>query len=158
MTQREAILKAVNSDAQKLLSSGDSSLSDSKRSKLRDTLQKCNDHSIKLSRKLREKESKEQKSDEDRVLEGLTNLSYTASTLQSSLAVLVKEPLPRNILVAGDMSNQHAVSHPPTVLHRLMCYSDSMRFVWVWVVLAYLLGFLKSRSHCCIAACKIRIL
>ena len=52
--QRDAILKAVNNDAQKILADP-SGLSESKQAKLRDALQKCNDQYNKLNKKLREK-------------------------------------------------------------------------------------------------------
>ena len=52
--QRDAIMKAVNNDAQKILADP-SGLSESKQAKLRDALQKCNDQYNKLNKKLREK-------------------------------------------------------------------------------------------------------
>ena len=52
--QRDAIMKAVNNDAQKILADP-SGLSENKQAKLRDALQKCNDQYNKLNKKLREK-------------------------------------------------------------------------------------------------------
>ena len=52
--EREAIMKALNSDAQKLLTEA-SDLSESKQAKLKETLQKSNDQYMKLNKKLRDK-------------------------------------------------------------------------------------------------------
>ena len=50
-------MKALNSDAQRILTESSDLLSDSKQAKLKDTLQKCNDHYIKLNKKLRDRVS-----------------------------------------------------------------------------------------------------
>jgi len=50
-------MKAVNNDAQRILSEP-SNLSEAKLHKLRENLQKCNDHYMKLDKKLRDKVSR----------------------------------------------------------------------------------------------------
>lgn len=54
--EREAIMKALNSDTQRLLAES-TDISEHKQAKLRETLQKCNDHYVKLNKKLRDKVS-----------------------------------------------------------------------------------------------------
>lgn len=56
VAEREAVMKALNNDAQRLLTDS-TDLSESKQAKLKDTLQKCNDQYMKLNRKLRERVS-----------------------------------------------------------------------------------------------------
>lgn len=56
------------------------------------------------------KESKEPKSAEERAEESIANLSYSLQTLDSSMTITVKEPIPREFDALQKMQRQHKVN------------------------------------------------
>ncbi|XP_067936924.1 dystonin-like [Watersipora subatra] len=94
--EREAIMKALNSDTQRLLAES-TDISEHKQAKLRETLQKCNDHYVKLNKKLRDKESKEPQSVEEKTEETMVNISYTLRSLDEAIKARLTEPIARDM-------------------------------------------------------------
>lgn len=56
-----------------------------------------------------EQEAKEPKSAEERAEESMANLSYSLQTLDSSLDITVKEPVPRDMETVQKLQRQHKV-------------------------------------------------